>query len=73
MKKYILFVGLGLLLISCKKTWQCECREVMNYQDWNPIVTNVAFEKEKEKDAEVKCKSLSYDFGNGNYKTCAIK
>ena len=73
MKKYILFLGLGLLIVSCKKTWQCECRDVQNYQDWNPIITNVALEKEKEKDAKVKCESLSFNLGSGNYRSCSLK
>jgi hypothetical protein len=73
MKKIFLLSLCSLSLVSCKKTWQCECKEVQNWQDWNPIVTNVAIEDEKEKDAEVICKSLSTDFGSGNYKKCELK
>lgn len=73
MKKFIVFLFALIALTSCKKTWQCECKDVQNWQDWNPIVTNVAIENKKEKDAEVICSSFSTDFGSGNYKTCKLK
>ena len=69
----IAIAGMLLALVSCKKTWQCECHEIHNWEDWNPIVTNVAIEDEKEKDANTLCHSLNYDLGSGNYKTCTLK
>jgi hypothetical protein len=73
MKKLIFVACVFLLLVSCKKTYQCECKDVKNWEDWNPIVTNIAIEDKKESDAKVICSSLSNDFGNGNYKTCKLK
>jgi hypothetical protein len=73
MKKILPLVILCLILVSCKKTWQCECKEVFNWQDWEPTVTNVAIENKKENDAKVICKSFGFDFGSGNYKTCELK
>lgn len=71
-KILLLFIGI-ISLASCKKTYQCECKDVQNWEDWNPIVTNVAIEDKKEKDAEVICSSFNTDFGNGFYKTCKLK
>lgn len=72
--KRTLILGVAIMaLMSCKKTWQCECRDVQNWEDWKPVITNVAIEDEKKDDAKTICSSLGYDMGNGTYKTCSIK
>lgn len=68
----LLFALLVVTMASCKKTYQCECRRIVNGEDWNPIITNVAIEG-KKKDAKAECESLSYSFGWQDYQNCTIK
>ncbi|HLP14287.1 MAG TPA: hypothetical protein VK177_20310 [Flavobacteriales bacterium] len=72
MKKILFSLVLLAGLTSCKKVYQCECRRIVNGEDWNPIITNVAIEDQK-KDAETTCQSLSYNFGWQDYQGCSIK
>jgi hypothetical protein len=73
MKYLFLVFGITTLLVSCKKTYRCECREVLNGEDWNPIITNIAIEDKKEKDAKTLCESFNYTISWQAYKTCSIK
>ena len=72
--KNIKFVLLLVLLTfgSCKKVYQCECKLILNGEDWNPKTSNVAI-KETKKNAEAECKSMSFDYGWNNYQGCSIK
>jgi hypothetical protein len=72
MKKIFILSSVVLLSFSCKKTSQCECKQYFPGQV-DPIVTNVAIEKETEKNAKVKCKSLGNNLGNGIYTECTLK
>ena len=72
MKKIVIFSALCLVSFSCKKSYQCECRRVVNGEDWNPIVTNSAL-KDTKKNAESQCKSLGYSFGWQDYQSCQLK
>ena len=72
MKKLFLLTTASLALYSCEKTYQCECIRIVNGEDWNPIVTNVAIEDTK-KDADAACKSLNYSFGWQDYQSCGLK
>jgi hypothetical protein len=73
MKSIIVIALLGCTVVSCKKTYQCQCTEIYNYETWNPIITNVAIENKTKDDATAICNSLAFDLGNGNYKTTELK
>jgi hypothetical protein len=72
MRISILILGVVFSLSGCKKVYQCECRQILNGEDWNPIVTNVAIEETKS-NAATQCDALEYSFGWQDYKTCDIK
>lgn len=73
MKSFIVLVLVSSFLVSCKKTYQCECTEVYNWETWNPVITSIAIENKRKDDAQTICNSLAYDLGNGNYKTTKLK
>jgi hypothetical protein len=73
MKKLFLISVLCLSLLSCKKIYQCECRQVVNGEDWNPLITNVPVEARTKSDAKALCNSFDYSFGWQDYKTCNLK
>ncbi len=71
--KKIFYVSLLLISFSsCEKAYKCECKHIVNGEDWNPIVTNVSIENTK-KNAKTECESLSYSFGWQDYQSCTIK
>ena len=72
LKSLLLIPFASLALISCKKVYQCECRQILNGEDWNPIFTNVPIEDTKS-NAETGCNSLEYSFGWQDYKSCELK
>ena len=71
MKKLFYLSLLLTFVSSCEKVYQCECKRILNGEDWNPIVTNVSIENKKE-NAKTECESLSYSFGWQDYQSCAI-
>lgn len=59
-------------LSSCKKVYQCECKLILNGEDWNPKITNYAI-KDTKKNAKALCKSMGFYYGWDNYQACALK
>ena len=55
MKRLFILSSIVLLSFSCKRIYQCECKQVINYEDWNAIVTNFPIEDNSKKDAETFC------------------
>jgi hypothetical protein len=72
MKKLILLTTLGVIAVSCKKSYNCQCTRVVNAETWNPMVTNTSI-KDTKKNAESQCKSLSYSLGWQDYQSCQLK
>jgi hypothetical protein len=72
MKKAIFILVCSSSLFGCKKVYQCECKRIINGEDWNPIITNVAIEGTKS-NASTECESLSYSLGWQDYQGCALK
>lgn len=71
--KKLFYLSIFLISFSsCEKAYKCECKQVLNGEDWNPIITYVSIEN-KKKNAKTECESLSYSFGWQDYKNCTIK
>lgn len=69
--KFILVFTI-VILTSCKKVYQCECKLILNGEDWNPKISNYPI-KDTKKNAQTQCKSMSFDYGWNNYQGCSIK